>query len=220
MTLHTCWKLNVYFVLSWMSAREGSSLDEVTNEFGIQLTAHCRDLFLLCCLAALKEKTAVFLQCTSVLHRRTVWFLKGVYGMTWNESHMVTVLIMAAYWPTLFSWANISKTYSPYWDRENVSSSTCRLCTFFQCFCISIWLCTCNANCQSQQLVLFPVLLSSLMGLGNKSRKNLPTPSTNIANNCEYFLLKIETQLVWRFLLVDKENKNCFVHLISPPPSN
>lgn len=55
-----------------MQAREGSLQDEVTNEYSVRLTAHCGDLFLLCCLAVLKEKTAVFLQCTSVLHRRKV----------------------------------------------------------------------------------------------------------------------------------------------------
>lgn len=65
-----------------MQAREGSLQDEVTNEYSIRLTAHCGDLFLLCCLAVLKEKTAVFLQCTSVLHRKKVCSLMGVYVMT------------------------------------------------------------------------------------------------------------------------------------------
>lgn len=42
---HMCWKLNVYFVLSWMQAREGSSQDEVTSKYIIHLPAHCRDVF-------------------------------------------------------------------------------------------------------------------------------------------------------------------------------
>ena len=37
-------------------------------------------------------------------------------------------------------------------------------------------------------------------------------------SKCGYFLLKIENQLVWRFFLVDKEDKNCFASFISPPP--
>lgn len=43
---------------------------QLTNEYSVQLTAHCRDLFFLCCLAALNEKTGVFLQCISILHKR------------------------------------------------------------------------------------------------------------------------------------------------------
>lgn len=138
-TLHTCWKLNVHFTFSWMWAREGSSQDEVTNEYSIQLTAHCRDLFLLCCLAALKKKTGVFLQCTSVLHKRTARSLKGFYVMS-LEKRVMWTLIRAVNWPALISWVNTGNTYILCRNSKWRSSYACWHCTVFQCFCIS-WFC-------------------------------------------------------------------------------
>lgn len=179
--------------------------------------------WLLCYLTVLKEKTAACLQCGSVLHRREVWSLSGVYvtnlemRVTWCSSGNGRTLT----YPVLMG--THRQKLCPVLKQSKLGSSfACPHSTISQCFCISfVCLCMYNDIQIASHNNWCPFLCSphpswSWVIKVERICPRFPEKLQTI-NKCGHFLLKIETQLVWTFFLVDKENENCFVHFISSP---